>query len=160
MFNFFKSRWKLDSNTIARSLCEHLVDEDINSNFKNNFIKIEGKLTDQFEHKAFIYRLAIVLSSLLMYEKKNPKFEAVREQVEKEVFNTEAGRSHFAEVEEAMVSFAELINTKEDSFRLRWATSWLAEIGIEEPNPARLALFAIMWKNEYQMVLNILQRDI
>ena len=100
-----------------------------------------------FEDKAHRYRLASVLIALGKEEQTNPRFSAVRAELERRVFppTQEEGVVLLAAIKSAMKDLGALLFPNEQPKEMSWARNWLLDIGVDETNPATLALLATYW---------------
>jgi hypothetical protein len=159
-FDFLKSKKTLYADTIAQALIEKIVlNRELNLSFKDYLIK--DNIAERFESKASFYRLAMVLSELIKRENKNLKFEAVRDKIDQFYFKeTDEGMNRLALVYAAWEGIAEMltaVDAKDVSLHMRWAYSWLDEIGIEEINPLKLLIFTQLWVQDLIMVAKVLK---
>jgi hypothetical protein len=108
-----------------------------------------------------LYQLATVLMALLNTEQQDPRFLAVREHFERNVFPTspEQGAELLAEVKKAMRhlnDLIDLINPEKqqgaEGKAMLWAHAWLQDIGVNATNPVTFFLFAHYWMTYYTMV--------
>lgn len=128
---------------------EFIGNKDANRRFN---LTSDWDQSSRFEDMVIIHKLSLVLLALLSAEKECPSFKAVREHIENLVFspNMEEGMPFFLEVKRGIDKLAELFQARDNAAQwMRWATSWLSEVGIDETNPARLFQFATMWTDNY-----------
>lgn len=92
---------------------------------------------ERFSAKAQVYLNAILLFVVISEANKDPNWNKVRTVLENMILNMD--RAYKYQVSEAMENFHDLLNN--NGKELNWAKVWLSDIGIEDSNPVRLALF-------------------
>ena len=110
--------------------------------------------------QARLYRLALVLSVLLMQERDTPVLLAVRQSLEADVFGqpTEESIALLKDVQEAMRELSNLLAPTEKARELAWAHRWLAAIGLDVVNPITLQLFSMRWMSLYCAVTDSVRK--
>lgn len=118
---------------------------------------VDRSIKPNLAAKMALYKVAIVLMVLLAEEENNPDLLSVRVAIEA-IFHLDQpeGQDRLRAVKVAMEKLNSLI-LSQDRREFTWSRSWLEELGVEETNPARLALFAMHWFDHYVMVTKIIR---
>ncbi len=154
---FWKRKHKVAATELAQSLLKEFVRNIVGDAAKNLYL--DTATTARYEAKTRLYQLAAVLMALKGEEGRNPRFLPVREHLESNVFpsSPDEGASLLAEVRTAMQKLNDLLAPAGQRKEMSWARAWLQGIGVDETNPATLALFATHWMDYYIMVVETLR---
>jgi hypothetical protein len=151
---FWKRRHRVYPAGLAQSLFDEFVEKAIAS---PEALHLNAANAARYETKAKLYRIAIILLALVSEEQKNPKFSSVRNNFESKVFPPsieQEGVQLLTEVKTAMRDFSDLLTERRE---LSWARAWLQDIGLDEANPAALAMLGLHWMDYYIMVVKTLR---
>lgn len=153
--------WKRKHKVEARELAESLFDEYIRKivvDAAKNF-RLDAAMIAPFEAKTKLYQMATVLMALKGEERRNPRFLSVTQHLESKVFPSsfEEGAAVLAEIRTAMRDLNDLLAPSGQRREMSWARAWLQDIGVDETNPVRLALFATHWADYHIMVVKTLR---
>ncbi len=156
---FWKRKHKVEATELAQSLLNEFVYKIAGDAAKDFDLRLDAATTARYEVKTRLYRLAAVLMALIGEERKNPRFLAVRDRIESNVFpsSPDEGASLLAEVRTAMRDLNDLLAPAGQQRWMSWARAWLQDIGVEETNPVTLHLFATHWMDYYIMVVDSLR---
>jgi hypothetical protein len=152
---FWKRKRRVESSELARSLEEELVATTPALAARGLNITKENRA--RFDEKARLYSEAVILLILAKEEEQNASFAVVREHFERLVFpptKEDGGQAVLADIKTAMRGFSSLIEEKKE---MSWSHNWLHEAGVDETNPATLALFAAHWMDFYIVAAKALQ---
>jgi hypothetical protein len=156
----FKSnaRHKEDPVKLAQTLINELVRRvAVDAACAAKDFLIDVRPAPGYEDKMRLYQMAALLMAITDEERKTPTYRVVRKTIEDSFFSASSDPNEklFGQVKFAMRDLAELIAQKKE---MSWARSWLAEAGIHESNPAKLALFASHWLGFYATVVKSLRQ--
>ena len=114
----------------------------------------------RFDKKALICGIASVLLALAREEEGNPRFTAVRAELERRIFPVKPTRSGIVildDVKRAMNDLSALLFPNGQPQEISWARNWLLDIGVDESNPVTLALLAMYWLDFHATASKALQ---
>lgn len=154
---FWKRKHKVEATELAQSLLNEFVDKIVGDVAKD--LRLDAVTTARYKAKTRLYQLAAVLMAVMGEERRNPRFLAVREHLERNVFpsSPDEGARPLEEVRTAMLDLNNLITPPGQQREMSWARAWLQDIGLEETNPVTLALFATHWLDYYIIVVDALR---
>lgn len=158
--------WKKKPKIKAAEAAEMLFNELVKKRvvyLPSDFHVAETAIS-RFENKVELYQFAVVLMALLGEEQSDPKFVPVRECLEVISFPASQNErmSFLSDVKTAVMDLDDLLHPNEKEKTTdpcSWASGWFENIGVNESNPAVLAVFASSWVRHYVAVVNAL-RDI
>jgi len=121
--------------------------------------KLTAEQQQEYESRCRLYRLALVLLSLMNEEQENPRTLEVREHIETKVFGRRSRQSHalLRQVQAAMSDLHSLLMPVSNPKEFSWARSWFGSIGVDCPNPVDLALFARSWMGQFVAIVKSLR---
>ena len=116
-----------------------------------NGLNLTPEQQQQYISTCKLYRLALVLMTLMNEEQNNPKALLVRESIESKVFGLPDDQSHtlLSQIQSSMSDLHNLLFPEGNPKELSWARSWFKSIGIDATNPVDLTLFSIGWMDQY-----------
>jgi hypothetical protein len=122
-------------------------------------IHIEPAAIPAIEAKIRLYQFSSILLAVLKEARSKPAFVAVQDYLEQLFFppTAQQGMDILLDVRGAMKDLSELLTPQERHPQMLWARNWLAGVGVDETNPASLALFALNWMDYYIMVTKSLE---
>jgi len=155
---FRKRKHGVEASELAQSLLDEFI-RKIVADVKD--LQLDAPTRERYEAKTRLYQFAAVLIALIREERTNTRFLAVRDHLERCIFppSLDQGKDLLTEVRAAMRDLGHLLDPGEERRRkeMSWARAWLQEIGVDETNPATLALFAIHWMEYFIMVTKSLR---
>lgn len=137
--------------TIARSLHEVLVEECAEDDMPQQFGIPEAAIPE-FRAKVRLYREAMILMQLGFESESQIKFKEVLVAYEKLIFDpvpSPRSLQKLNALKKAMSNLNRLLHPEGQPQEFTWAKGWLHEVGHDEYNPAKLALFSIHWMNAF-----------
>jgi hypothetical protein len=126
-------------------------------------VHVEPESIPAIESKIRLYQFSSVLLAVIATAQTKPEFLPVQDHLERLFFppTAQQGAGLLMDVRGAMKDLSELLDLTEENGpnlssktgrSMSWARNWLASAGIDEHNPAILALFALNWMHYYIMV--------
>jgi hypothetical protein len=142
--------WNRKPRIVPAEFADALLDDWVGSATFDGVkhLGLEGPELARFEEKAHRYRVASVLLELAKEERSNPRFAAVRTELERKVFPptpTESAMLILEQFRGAMKDLNELSFPNEQRKEMSWARNWLLDIGLDVSNPATLTVLALYW---------------
>jgi hypothetical protein len=112
-----------------------------------------------YHEKVRLYRIAAALMFLQTYARESPNRDKVVAAFERLVFPPKPDYARLNAVRHAMKDLASLLDStvQGEQTQMIWARLWLEDVGIEQPNPARLLRFALMWLLFCEMVIKFVR---
>jgi hypothetical protein len=145
---------KATADEIAKSLLQVMVEEEAESGHPSQF-DLPATVWPQFRAKMRLYREAVVLMLLLSWVEKEKTWEDVLKAYEMFILpdtpSTE-GITKLEALKGAMARLRKLFHPQGPGEEFSWSKDWMAGIGHEETNPARLMQFACYWMSDYTAV--------
>ncbi|MBL7184921.1 MAG: hypothetical protein ISS70_01235 [Phycisphaerae bacterium] len=129
-------------------LSEFVANDDL---APSNELDLSPEQQQQYASKCKLYRLALVIMTLMNEERNNPKVLLVRESIESKVFCLPDDQSHalLSQIQSSMSDLQKLLLPDGNPKELSWARSWFESIHIDAINPVDLTLFASSWMDQY-----------
>lgn len=123
-------------------------------------VRIEPAAVAAVEAKIRLYQFTSILLAVMTTAQAKPEFLPVQEHFERLFFppTPQQGLDILMDVRGAMKDLSELLTIKDEDRSnssskagksMLWARNWLASVGLDEYNPATLALFALNWMDYY-----------
>ena len=123
-------------------------------------VRIEPTAVAAVEAKIRLYQFSSILLAVITTAQAKPEFLPVQERFERLFFppTAQQGFDILLDVRGAMKDLSELLTVKDEDRgnsspkagkSMLWARNWLASVGVDECNPATLALFALNWMDYY-----------
>jgi hypothetical protein len=141
-------------------LHEVFVQEQSNDDEPTQF-EIPQALVSPFRAKVTLYREAVILMVLLSESRKRSAYREVLCAYEELVLGPKATRAGLEKLEALKVAMADLgrlIHPQGQKMELTWSSEWLKDIGHIDYNPARTALFAVLWTSQYRAVIEAVKK--
>jgi hypothetical protein len=131
-------------------------------------VRIPPAAIPAVEAKIRLYQFSSILLAVITTAQAKPEFLPVQEHLERLFFppTPQQGFDILLDVRGAMKDLSELLTVKNqdrtDSSSkagksMFWARNWLLSVGVDECNPATLALFALNWMDYYITIGNSLK---
>jgi hypothetical protein len=122
-------------------------------------LNIDIDVSSPSGRKLLLYQYASVLIAVLGAEHRDKTFLPVRVHLERHFFppSFAQGADLLDEVRSAMRDLGVLIQPEVPRRELSWARRWLSSVGIQEDNPATLAMFAHRWPAHFATVVEALR---
>ena len=155
---FWTWRKRVPAQTIANELLLQMCSGDLKDSLKYMTVTPESKTAAAA--KTQLYQFACLLLAVLSEEQRVRQYSSVRVYLEAHFFPPSAGQgiNILGEVKAAMDDISHLLDPNKKQHQMRWSMKWLASVGIDESNPATLALFAIRWLAHFSAVSKVLRR--
>jgi hypothetical protein len=152
--------WKRKHKVAPAELAEALLNEFIRGATGDpmKHLALDPLAAGRFREKSDRYKLGSVLLALAREEQKDPRFSAVREELERHAFpSTPEEGAALAGIKSAMHDLSALLFPDSQRREMSWARNWLLDIGIDETNPATLTLIATYWLDYHIVASKALQ---
>jgi len=113
--------------------------------------------------KIRLYQFASLMLAILNEEQTKPSYALVRGHLERlfgfSLSPDEKGVKLLTDVRYAMSDLSDLLIliSRENPAPFTWSLRWLASIGVDENNPAKLVLFSLNWIEYYKAVVDSLR---
>lgn len=137
-------------------ITEFIVNNDLTPKIIS---EINTENQDQYMFKCMIYRIALILITLINEEKNNPKVLLVRKALESKIFGIRNDQSEvlLSQIQTSISELKDLLFSEGNTKELSWARYWFESIGIDIINPADLTLLATYWMDMYITVTKTLR---
>jgi hypothetical protein len=133
-------------------------------------VRIASAAVPALEAKIRLYQFTSILLAVMTTARTKPEFIPVQEHLERLFFppTLQEGVANLLDVRAAMNDLSELLTSKDKGGdpdipaskagkSMLWARNWLLGVGVEENNPATLALFALKWMDYHITVADSLK---
>lgn len=114
-------------------------------------VHVESAAVPAIEAKIRLYQFTSILLAVLNEARSNPAFTSVQQYLEQLYFppTLQQGMDILFDVRAAMKDLSDLLTSQEHHPQMLWARNWLLSVGVDESNPATLAIFALNWIDYY-----------
>ena len=114
-------------------------------------VRIPSAAIPAIEAKIRLYQFTSILLAVQNEARSNPAFASVQQHLEQLYFppTLQQGMDILFDVRAAMKDLSDLLTQQENHPQMLWARNWLLNVGVDECNPIRCALFALKWMDFY-----------
>lgn len=155
--SIFKRKPRQDAAEIAQVFFAGFVEDRAFE--ARQILTVNDEQRPGYDAKSHLYRVALVLMTLVSEEKGNSKFAALRESFEALVLpdTDELRAQYMRDLTSAMLDLSELLTPSENPKQMSWAAAWLEDIDIQETNPVTLFLFGLEWGYRYLAITETIE---
>jgi hypothetical protein len=157
---WFTRKQRIAPRDIAEILHEIFVREKRDDKW-SELCQIPQNLVSPFRTKVTLYREALILMILLSESQRTSTHKQTVCAYEELVLGpspSSAGLEKLDRLKAAMADLDRLIHPGTRYSELSWSSEWLSGIGHREYNPARTALFAVLWTSQYRAVIEAMKK--
>ena len=140
-----KRRLKVSAITLAELLHRIFVEES-DQNVDPDSYNVPKELYDRFRAKVFLYRSALVLTTLATKSSEHSIFQPTLAEYEHLLILGDSRA--WGDVRAAMLDLAVILVPTENP-NLTWSHKWFIDIGHNETNPITLMVFSVSWMDQY-----------
>lgn len=152
-----KRKVKAPAEEIAAELFQQFVEQPT--------VSLPEGVSSECDDPAFLdkqlrlYRFASVLLAVLDAERRDSRFSAVRDGLERRFLppTYAQGTALLEALREAMSQLAQLVQPQGEPKPVTWALRWFERAHAHDTNPALLDIFAIQWMDHFVAVAGALR---